>query len=106
MPQPETSKLAHEKVKSNGSDKTHAEIIYQTLLNRPNKMGTASDIATFSKLDYVEVNRRISELLAAQRIEIMPVKGKTGNGNACRVYRALTDQPLTETPKTQGDLFS
>ncbi len=100
MPQPETSRLAHEKVKSEGKDKIHQQIIYDALLNRPNRVGTCSDIAINCNLDYYQVGKRISELLADGRIEIASEKGGRRGNRACRIYRALTDQPLIEIKPT------
>lgn len=104
MQHPITSRLAHNKVKADGKDRTHQNIIYDTLKALSNEMGTASDIAIRCKLDYIEVNRRLSELVADNRIYIFSeTGGKSPSKRACRIYKVVTGEKQVEQ---QGDLFN
>jgi hypothetical protein len=88
-----TSRLANKKMTETGTKDSHYDIIYNTLLSLPNRVGTATDIALKSKLDYVATNRRLSEMIGKQMIEVIDIKGKTATGNPCRRYRAIVEQP-------------
>lgn len=104
--QPITSRIAHDKAKT--TKQAHGDIIYNTLLKLSNNMGTASDICLKCKLDYTEVNRRVSELIADGRVYIVSERGGrvANTHNPCRIYKAVTGQnEVGSMEKEQGVLF-
>lgn len=106
--QPPSSKAANDKMNATGTKLKHVDIIYNIMAQCHNQMATATQIALKSNLDYVEINRRLSELVTAKRIEVFSEKGgRTATGNACRVYRAIVAGNVSETPTNkQTELFN
>jgi len=108
MKQPPSSRMANDKMNETGTKLKHADIIYNAILESPNRMATATNVAIVTRLDYVSVNRRLSELVTAKRIEIFSEKGgRTATNNPCRIYQALVaSSQAIETVTEQQTLFS